>query len=123
MTPPQQQLVEKMDLALARAGGVVTLGDIVAQALEGRAQLWARDGALVATEINTYPRAKVLNVFAAAGELRAIAALDREVTAFARDEGVSLMFAQGRPAWSRVGRAIGWHPHSLCFLKDLRPNE
>jgi hypothetical protein len=110
---------EKIELALAAGGDVMTFADLVELARAGRVQLWGNRETLVATEILTYPRKRALNAFMVAGSVEGVFRLQDQIVEFARDEGCHAIVAHGRRAWGRLGRAGGWREHSTCFVLPL----
>lgn len=112
---------EKLEIALAAGGDVMTFDDLVGLARERRVQLWGDRETLIATEVLTYPRKRALNAFMVAGSVSGIFRLQDQIVEFARDEGCSGIVAHGRRAWGRLGRAHGWREHSTCFVLTLEP--
>ena len=110
---------DRITEALLRAGDLLTIDDLRQLALAGRVQWWGDRRAAVGTEVMTYPRRRILNVFMAAGELREILAMQKELDDFAASQGCSHMAAHGRPAWGVVGRPLGWLPHSIQFVREV----
>jgi len=119
MTPERLKLVQQLNQALTDAGGTATLDDLVAQAREGRVQIWHRGDSLAITELLGLPQKTVLNVVACGGKLAEIKALEPEIEAFARAHGCAYMMTHGRSAWSRIGRRTGWVPVAMRFMKSL----
>jgi hypothetical protein len=119
MTPERLKLVQQLNQALLDAGGTATLDDLIAQAREGRVQIWHRGDSLAITEVLGFPQKTVLNVVACGGKLAEIKAMEAEIEAFARAQGAAYMVTHGRSAWSRVGRRTGWVPVSMRFVKSL----
>jgi hypothetical protein len=113
-------MIEQQIAAALRAGGdLLSIDDLRALAIAKRVQWWGDERAGVATEVLTYPRRRVLNLFMAAGELREVLALQDAVTDFARDMECSHMVAHGRAAWGRVGQPLGWLPHSIQYVREV----
>jgi hypothetical protein len=110
---------EQIARALQAGGDLLSIDDLRQLALAGRVQWWGDERASLATELLTYPRRRVLNVFMAAGELREVLALQDEVTDFARSNDCTHMVAHGRPAWGLVGKPLGWLPHSIQFVREV----
>lgn len=110
---------DQISAALLAGGDLLTIDDLRTQALERRVQWWGDERAAVATEVLSYPRRRILNLFMAAGELRRILALQNDVDAFAQDMGCSFMVAHARPAWGLVGKPLGWLPRSIQFVREV----
>jgi hypothetical protein len=110
---------DRIAAALLKAGDLLTVDNLRELALAGRVQWWGDERAAVATEVLTYPRRRILNLFMAAGELHEILALQADLDAFAKGMGCSHMAAHGRPAWGLVGKPLGWLPHSIQFVREV----
>ena len=117
--PDRLRLIARVNEALALAGDVLTFNDLVAMARERRVQVFANDEALIATELLTYPQARHLNCFVGAGSLAGMFALETQVEDFARQYGVTMMIAHGRPAWGRIGEARGWRADAIRYVKRM----
>ncbi len=115
----RQKLIAQVEAVLHDHGDVMTMGDLIDLARAGRVQIFGRDDALIASEILAYPRRKICNAIVAAGNLRSILDMEKDVEAFARAQGADGMVTHGRPGWGRVGQRTGWKLHSLCYVKSL----
>jgi hypothetical protein len=82
-------------------------------------QIWYNEGAVAVTELASYPRRKIVNVFLVAGRLAAIRRLEPIIEVFARSNGATAMRADGREAWGRVGAPMGWHPYAVTYVKII----
>jgi len=112
---------DRIAVALLKAGDLLTVDDLRTLAAGGRVQWWGDERVAIGTEVMAYPRRKILNCFMAAGALGDILALQNDVVAFAAGMGCSHMVAHGQPGWGRVGRAYGWRPHSVQFVREVPP--
>jgi hypothetical protein len=110
---------DKIAAALLQGGDLLTVDNFRSLAVAGRVQWWGDERVAVGTEVLTYPSRRILNLFMAAGELREVMALQDAVTDFARSVDCTHMVAHGRPAWGRVGRASGWLPRSIQFVREV----
>jgi hypothetical protein len=76
--------------------------DIADAIADGRMQLWSTpDGAMV-TEVQDYPRKRVLHVWWAGGRLETILHLIPHIEQFAKDIGCGKITCTGRKGWERV---------------------
>jgi hypothetical protein len=121
MTQGRGKTERQLREALSLAGDMMTLDDLVAMAQIGRMQVWGGDEGVIATTIDHWPRGKLLHIYAGAGDLRTLLALEPKIETFARDNGVSAMYAMGRPEWGRVAGHLGWRPFAMTFVKRLDP--
>lgn len=112
-------LFDRINVALARGGDVMTLDDMVNLARDGRVQLWANDHAVLASELVTYPRTRHLNCFLAAGTLPGLLALHGNIETFAREHDASMMVCHAAPGYARVGGPLGWRADAVRYVKRL----
>jgi hypothetical protein len=112
---------DQIAAALLKGGDLLTVNDLRSLAAGGRVQWWGDERVAIGTEVLAYPRRKLLNCFMAAGDIAGILALQDDVVAFATTMGCTHMVAHGQPGWGRVGRAHGWRPHSVQFVREVPP--
>ena len=106
--------------ALMAGGDLLSIDDLRQLAIAKRVQWWGDETRAAATEVLSYPRRRILNLFMAAGDdVRHVLALQDDIVAFAQSQGCSHMVAHGRPGWGRIGRASGWLPHSIQFVREV----
>ena len=111
--------------ALAHAHGTHEIEDVLGAIAEGRLQLWLGERCAGVTEILTFPRKRMLNLFLAGGDLGEMKTLQAGIEAFARAHACEgLMFsgrltaaAQRASGWGRAG--AGYRPTHICFCKEL----
>ena len=115
------KIEDQIAAALLKAGDLLTIADLRTLATKGRVQWWGDETVAIGTELMVYPRRNVLNCFMAAGDIAGVLALQDRVTDFARQMQCSHMVAHGQPGWGRVGRAYGWRPHSVQFVREVPP--
>jgi hypothetical protein len=115
------RLVAKMEQALSVSGGLLNFADVIDQARERRAQIWtnAAETALAATALIEYPRGRVCDIFAVAGELKSVLGLEARIEEFAREADCLALSTHGRPAWHRIAEARGWRLHSFHYVRRL----
>jgi hypothetical protein len=111
---------EKLEKALAIGCGH-TLAEVMRKVLQGQAQVFENEGAVLVTEIVTTQRGPSLNIWLAAGELEACMALSREAVAAATDYGCISATFTGRRGWGKVDAVgeDGWKPQATVFFKTL----
>lgn len=108
-----------IEAALEYSGGTHIFEDIAQGVTEGRLQLWpAPDGCLV-TEIITYPRRRVLNVFLGGGDLERLIDMHDTVAAWGKSQGCATATISGRPGWQRVYKSRGWTPLHTTLIKEI----
>lgn len=122
--PPESWIEAQLLRAIEDAGGLWTIPDLVALAAQGRIQVWGNGTSAVAcTEVRDFPRRRALHLFLVAGHLADVLAMEPRIVAFAREQGCTVMWAEGRLAWRRIGGPIGWHPRAVGYIKYLETGE
>lgn len=97
-----------------------TIGDVLRKILAGEAQLWEEEDAVIVTEIQQYPQARVVHFWLAAGELEAVVRLSQRVMAWAKNEmQCSKATLAGRKGWERALVSEGWEPTVRIMGRDL----
>lgn len=120
--PDRSWLLNRIDRALALAGDVMTFNDLVESARAGKSQIFASDTAFAATALISYPRAKQVECFLAAGTLRGVLELEPRLVEFARDNEASSLITYGRAAWAPIAAPLGWHADAVRYVKRLGVN-
>jgi hypothetical protein len=113
----------KLSKALARAGGLYSLNDILERCADGRMQSFMWNNSWVVTQISVYPRARVIDIIALVGDLDDGENLHEQVFNFARTMEVDAIVAQGRVGWARLAKSHGWKTVSknMVFRKEVSP--
>lgn len=68
----------------------------------GTMQLWPTDNSAVVTQVQNFPRMKVLHIFLAGGNLEELETLTPHIQKFAEDMGCRKITLTGRRGWSRT---------------------
>ena len=108
-----------IEAALDRADGEHTFDDIAGGILTGRYVLWPLPSGCMVTEIVTYPRKRVLNVFLGGGNLDEIVAMHDIFEQFGKANGCSRMTVSGRKGWGRALLKHGWEPMHTSMKKEF----
>lgn len=114
-------LKPRFESALARAGHTHDLSDVMQQVLARRAQYWGsadQRGAIV-TELLRFPKLLAVNYWLAAGDLSSCLSLVPQIEAWARREGCTRAYGQGRPGFGRLLGSSGVTVAGHWFRKDL----
>jgi hypothetical protein len=114
---------EKLSKALARAGGLYTLNDILERCADGRMQSFTCNNSWVVTQISVYPQARVIDIIALVGDLDDGENLHKQVFDFAAKHKVDAIIATGRTGWARLAKSHGWKTVSqnMVFRKEVSP--
>lgn len=109
-----------IDAALAHAGRTHDLADVLELIKAGDAQFWPGRGAAMVTEVTDFPRAKVLSLWLAGGDLgELINELRPKAEAWGRAQGCAQVTILGRSGWERALRDCGYEPAARLVMKDL----
>jgi hypothetical protein len=65
-------------------------------------QLWTGDNSAVVTQVQEFPRMKVLHIYLASGDLKELETLTPRIQKFAEDTGCRKITLTGRRGWSRT---------------------
>lgn len=76
--------------------------DIADAIADGSMQLWSGTNGAMVTQVQDYPRKRVLHVWWAGGELQTILELIPHIEQFAKDIGCKKITCTGRRGWERV---------------------
>lgn len=108
-----------IEAALEHNGGTHLFEDVVEALQEGRMQLWPAPSGCLVTEIQVYPRKRVLNVFLAGGTLDQLDDMTADVSRWAQAQGCDFATMYGRPGWARVLDKRGWTHLFTVMRKEL----
>lgn len=96
----------KLEKALEAAGGTHTLADVLAAVERGDMQFWPGRRSVLVTELVQYPRLRAVRVFAGAGDLTEMRAMEAVVAAWGREQGCNRIEGFGRIGWLRALKAL-----------------
>lgn len=105
--------------ALAYGDDNHSFDNIAGGVLSGRYRLWVRPNGCAVTEIITYPRKRVCNVFLAGGEMQTIKDLQAPCEEYARANGCSSLVLTGRKGWVRALKDYGWNEVHTSLERKL----
>jgi len=105
--------------ALEYAGGAHTFDDIARGVLDGRFRLWIKPTGCAVTEIQTFPRKKVCNIFLAGGDMQTIKDLQAPCEEYARMMSCSGLVLTGRKGWVRALASEGWAESHTTLKREL----
>jgi hypothetical protein len=106
----------KLARTLDRMGAVYTVQDILAAIASGRMQSFAEGESWAITQVVNFPRARMLEVLAAIGDLEQCRKLHDRILQYAADNGIALIQAYGRRGWIRDAESRGWKIKTTSFL-------
>lgn len=105
--------------ALEYAGGTHTIEDLLDQIKRGDAQLWTSENACIVTEVQDFPRKRVLHFWLAAGGLHPVIALSRDVLDWSKSIGCASATLTGRRGWEKVLASEGWSPMLYTMGREV----
>ncbi len=108
-----------IEAALEYTGGTHDLIDIYEGLYKGTMQLWPAEKSCLVTEIITYPKMKVLNIFLGGGDLTEILSMHEDVIRWAKDQGCSALNMTGRFGWKKPLAKHGWQPMHSSYVKEI----
>ena len=91
-----------IEAALAYSKGTHTLDDVAIMVGAGMLSLVVGRGCAMLTEVQNYPRIRVLNVFAAGGDLAGLLELENGLLNLAKEKGCQRVTETGRKGWLRT---------------------
>jgi hypothetical protein len=106
----------KLARVLDRMGGLYTLNDILTAIAEHRMQSFVENNSWIITQVVPFPRAKVLEVFAAIGDLDDLRVLHDRILDFAAEIGAGVVRAYGRKGWLPDATLRGWRVSARYFV-------
>ena len=88
--------------ALEHSKGTHTIDDVALMVGGGMLRIVLGKDCAMLTEIQNYPRMKVLNVFVAGGDMNGLLELEHGLIGMAKEQGCSRVTETGRKGWGRV---------------------
>lgn len=86
----------------------------------GEAQFWPGISSVLITTLDEHPKAKVLTLWLAGGDLNElINDLRPAAEAWGREHGCTRSAVIGRDGWMRALRGAGYEPAARLVMKDL----
>ncbi len=108
-----------IEAALEYTGGTHDIIDIYAGLYKGTMQLWPAEKSCLVTEIITYPKMRVLNIFLGGGDLTEILSMHEDVIRWAKDQNCSALNMTGRFGWKKPLAKHGWKPMHSSYVKEI----
>jgi hypothetical protein len=102
--------------ALDRMGGLWTLNDILTAIALGKMQSFTEGDSWAVTQIAVFPRATVLEILVAVGNLDDCRILHDRILQYARDHDIGLVQAYGRRGWMPDAKGHGWKVRTASYL-------
>ena len=96
------QKVEKILEPALEYDGTYNMQDVADCIDSCTMQLWTSDNSAVVTQVQIFPRMRVLHIFLAAGDLADLETITPRIQKFAEDMGCQKITLTGRRGWSRT---------------------
>ena len=106
----------KLARVLDRMGGFYTPQDVLVGIAAGKMQSFVEGDSWAITQIAVFPRATVLEILVALGDLDELRILHDRVLAFAEEIGASVVQAYGRRGWMADAARRGWKVKARSFV-------
>jgi hypothetical protein len=114
--PREAILHRKLARVLERMGSTYLLSDILTGIAEGRMQSFAEHDSWAVCKVVQFPRARMLEIMIALGDIDECRILHDRILQFARDNDISLLQAYGRRGWFGHPLTAGWKIKTKSFL-------
>ena len=109
---------KKLQRALDRMGGFYALSDILELIGTKHMQSFVEGESWVVTRIASFPRAKVMEIIVAVGDLDELRKLHDQVIAFAKAEDVKVINAYARQGWEPDAVSQGWKVKAINYVYE-----
>lgn len=109
----------RMEEALARGGHIHNFEDIIEALRSGRMQSLAEGNTWAVTQIQDFPRRRVLDVLYVVGDWPDVLNGYRRLIDLACENDCTLIRAHGRPGWGKLLAEYGWTQAATVFHKEL----
>jgi hypothetical protein len=96
-------------------GGLWLVSDLISDVMAGKKQMFALNDSIAVTQISLYPRAKVLEVIVAVGDIDELRELHDNLLRFAVEVGANVVQAHGRRGWIPDATKRGWKVKARSF--------
>ena len=83
---------------------------------ENKMQMFAENDSIAITQVIQFPRARMLEILIALGDIDQCRILHDRVLQYARDNDISLVQAYGRRGWLADARSHGWKVRTTSYL-------
>ena len=111
----------KLDRLLDRMGGLYLASDLIKTVNEGRMQVHVENDSVAITQISLYPRARVLDVIGAVGNLGDLRKVHNKVLQYAHFVDAGVVRTYGRSGWLPDAKERGWRikARNYVYQKDM----
>lgn len=111
-----------LEAALAHSGDLYGIADVRGMIEAGEAQFWPGRRAAMVTQITEYPRATVLQLWLAGGDIEELTTeLRPKAEIWGAGRGCDRALILGRAGWARALRGHGYEARARLVMKELRP--
>lgn len=100
-------------------GKIYTPADLIARVGSGAMQCHVVGDSFGLSEINDYPRRRVVDIPCVVGDLASALAIHDRILEFAIANKATLLRAQARPGWWKYAEPLGWRRVNVVYYKDL----
>lgn len=114
----REDMEEKTQRVLHDFGDLYTFDDIMKLIEEGKMQSFVSKSTWIVTQVNIFPRKKILEISLVVGFLEEAVEALPQIYEFARKIGADKVTALGRDGWWKFAEP-GWYRVGGMFAKDL----
>lgn len=111
-------MAKKLSRALKEGGDLHTLEDIATALTCGEMQSHVEGETWAITQVQVYPRKKVVYIWYIIGVQMDIGDLEDKITAWAKDIGARSITSIGRGGWWKL-KTPGWKMAGIVYSKDI----
>lgn len=94
--------------------------DIVNGVASQDMQFWPMDKSCLVTEIVTYPNARALHIFLAAGDLEEIKDIDETLLMFGKQLNAQFISLSGRRGWVKALKDLDYQTAHVTMFKEIK---
>jgi len=114
--PLSHPYVKKLERVLDRMGGLYTASDLIDKVKGGTMQMFCLNDSIAVSQISVYPRARVLDIIVAIGNVDELRELHERILEFAKKLDVNVIQAHGRRGWVADAEKRGWRVKARTFV-------
>jgi len=115
----QALLITKLQKALDHGGNTHTVEDVFEALQSGQMQMLWKESSGIVTQVDQYPRKRVMTVFLAFGDLEEVMNMQPQLVQMARGMECDFIGMSGRMGWNKVLPKYGWHQTGISHALPI----
>jgi len=112
-------MMKRMEKALRLGGDLYNLYDIGRELRCGKMQGHVENDTWAITQVQDYPRKRVVDIFTVVGNMEGSLLLEQKITEWATELGADMITSAGRDGWWNF-RTPGWKKMGTLYSKELK---